>query len=211
MNAEARVKSEGKAGREDPTWNYRGGVIKSLKWNKKCVPETSLKRTVLVRGADATQRRLIGTFRGGRAGGSVLWGSLQGSSADRSPPRALLRPSGVAARRPLSCPPLFSSYPLSFLDSLGCYRPGWRLRHHKAFPPASELSSPRPPPWELGWPGAWGSLLRLSLLAVSSIPDGGMRRATEDISGFPWMWMLHEPSLLIAESCGSKERFLYSY
>ena len=82
MNAEARVKSERKAGREDPTWNYRGGVIKSLKWNKKCVPETSLKRTVLVRGADATQRRLIGTFRGGWAGGSRLRGSLRGSSAD---------------------------------------------------------------------------------------------------------------------------------
>ena len=113
--------------------------------------------------------------------------------------------------RPLSCPPLFSSYLLSVLDSLGCYRPGWRLRHHQAFPPASEPSSPRPPPWELGWRGAWGSLLRVSFLAVSSIPDGGMRRATEDISEFPWMWVLHEPSLLIAESCCSKERVLYSY
>ena len=43
MKTEARVKSEGKAGREDPTWNYRGGIIESLKWNKKCVPQTSLK------------------------------------------------------------------------------------------------------------------------------------------------------------------------
>ena len=77
----------------------------------------------------------------------------------RSPPQALLRPSCFAAQRPLSCPPLFSSYPLSFLDSLGCYQPGWRLRHHKAFPPDSELSSPRPHPalllerWVDGVPG----------------------------------------------------------
>ena len=97
MNTEARVKSEGKAGREDPTWNYRGGVTELLKRNKKCVPETSLKRTVLVRGADANPCQLIGTFRGGWAGGSLfrgslLWagwaggsrlrGSLRGSSAD---------------------------------------------------------------------------------------------------------------------------------
>ena len=33
----------GKACREDPTCNYRGGIIESLKWNKKCVPQTSLK------------------------------------------------------------------------------------------------------------------------------------------------------------------------
>ena len=38
-----------------------------------------------------------------------------------------------------------------------------------------------------------------------------MCRATKDISEFPWMCMLDEPSLLIAESCCSKERFLYSY
>ena len=31
MKTEARVKSEGKACREDPTCNYRGGIIESLK------------------------------------------------------------------------------------------------------------------------------------------------------------------------------------
>lgn len=70
MNAEARVKSELAEGRQRrPNLKLQGGVIKSLKWNKKCVPETSLKRTVLVGEPDVTQRRLIGTFKGGWAGG----------------------------------------------------------------------------------------------------------------------------------------------
>ena len=66
------------------------------------------------------------------------------------PPQALLCPLCFAARRPVSCSPLSSSYRLSFLDSLGCHRPGWRHRHHKTFPAARELSSPRPPPLAVG-------------------------------------------------------------
>ena len=74
-----------------------------------------------------------------------------GSSADPPrPPQALLRPLCFAARGPVSCPPLSSSYRLSVLDSLGCHRPGWRHRHHKTFLAARELSSPRPPPLALG-------------------------------------------------------------
>ena len=152
MKTEARVKSEGKAGREDPTWNYRGGIIESLKWNKKT--ETSLKGTVLVRGAGATPHPAPGHLLG--------WGEREepppgvsprtpGSSRRPAPPpQALLRPLCFAARRPVSCPPLSSSYLLSVLDSLGCHRPGWRHRHHKTFPAARELSSPRPPPLALG-------------------------------------------------------------
>ena len=82
----------------------------------------------------------------GEREGAASGGLSAAPPRTRSPPQALLRPSCFAARRPLSCPPLFSSYPLSVLDSLGCYRPGWRLRHHKTFPPASELSSPGPHP-----------------------------------------------------------------
>ena len=66
------------------------------------------------------------------------------------PPQAVLCPLCFAARRPVSCPPLFPAYCLSFLDSLGCHRPGWRHRHHKTFLAARELSSPRPPPLALG-------------------------------------------------------------
>ena len=159
-----------------------------------------------MRGGDATPHPAHGHLLG--------WGEWRDPPLGVSlpvPPQALLQPMCFATRRPVSCPPLFSSYHLSFLDSLGCYRPGWRHSHHKTFPAARELSSPRPPPLALGSRGAWCSLLRLSLLTVSSIPDGGMCRATKDISKFPSMWMLDEPSLLIAESCCSKERFLYSY
>ena len=116
------------------------------------------------------------------ASGCLSAGSYPGPTP---PPQTLLRPLCFAARRPVSCPPLSPAYRLSFLDSLGCHRPGWRHRHHKTFPAARELSSPRPPPLALGSRGAWCSLLRPSLLAVSSIPDGGMRRATKDISEFP--------------------------
>ena len=141
MKTEARVKSEGKAGREDPSWNYRGGIIESLKWNKKCVPQTSLKHTVLVRGADATPHPAHGHLLG--------WGERRDPPLG-VPPQALLQPMCFATRRPVSCPPLFSFYHLSFLDSLGCYRPGWRHSHHKTFPAAHGLSSPRPPPLALG-------------------------------------------------------------
>jgi len=73
----------------------------------------------------------------------LLWGPARAL-------QALLRPLCFAARRPVSCPPLSSSYRLSFLDSLGCHRPGWRHRHHKTFLAARELSLPRPPPLALG-------------------------------------------------------------
>lgn len=143
MKTEARVKSEGKACREDPTCNYRGGIIESLKWNKKCVPQTSLKCTVLVRGADTTPHRAHGHLLGwGEWEGAYSWCLSVGSSLGPGlPPQALLRPSCFATRRPVSCPPQSSSYRLSFLDSLGCYRPSWRHRHHKTFPALAAPSS----------------------------------------------------------------------
>ena len=125
-----------------PNLKLQGGIIESLKCNKKCVPKTSLKHTVLVRGADSTLPPAHCTFWGRVSGWEPPPGvSPLAPSVDPCPPQALLRPLCFASRRPVSCPPLFS-YPLSFLDSLGCYRPGWRHRHHKTFP--QPVSCPRP-------------------------------------------------------------------
>lgn len=126
--------SEGKAGREDPTWNYRGDTAESLKW-KKCVPETSLDCAVLVRGGMWPLSRPIGTFWGGRAGGSLLrvsllrllpW-TLASSTVSAATFVLCCQQAGSLPSTVLLLPALFPSLP----DSLGCYRPGWRLRHHK--------------------------------------------------------------------------------
>ena len=115
--------SEGKAGRQDPTWNYRGDTTESLKW-RKCVPETNLNCTVLVRGGMWSLTRPIGTFWGGWAGGSLLRVSLLRLLRGLShPPQSLLRPLSSVASRPVRCPPLFCSYRLSFLPFLILWAP----------------------------------------------------------------------------------------
>ena len=133
----------GKGRQRRPNLKLQGGIIESLKCNKKCVPKTSLKCTVLVRGADATPHPGNGHLLGwGEREGASSGCLSAGSPRTARPPQALLRPLCFAARRPVSCPPLFSAYHLSFLDSLGCYRPGWRHRHQKTFP--QPVSCPRP-------------------------------------------------------------------
>ena len=121
--------SEGKAGREDPTWNYRGDTTESLKWKKR-VPETNLNCTVLVRGADVP----IGTFWGSWAGGSLLQVSLLrllpwtlASSPVSAATFVLCRQQARSLPSTVLLLALFPSVP----DSLGCYRPSWRRRHHK--------------------------------------------------------------------------------
>ena len=131
-----------------PNLKLQGGIIESLKCNKKCLPKTSLRWGERMRPRTWPGRWApsgVGWARGRLLRVSLrrlLWGPAR-------PPQALLRPLCFAARRPVSCPPL-SAYHLSFLDSLGCYQPGWRHRHHKTFPAAHELSSPHPPPLALG-------------------------------------------------------------
>lgn len=151
MKTEAKEKTEGKAGREAPTWNYRGDKTESLKWNKKCVPETNLKRTVSVRGAEVTPIRPCGTFWVGWAGGSLLQGSflrLLLRTLSSSPGSAV---TFVLCRQQAHLLPstVLLLLPLSLILS-GCCRPGWRRSHHKAVPSASEPSVPRAPPFGLG-------------------------------------------------------------
>ena len=92
MKTEARVKSEGKAGREDPTCNYRGGIIESLKWNKKCVPQTSLKCSL-------SEGSRYDPAPGSRAPSGVGWvgGSLLLVSLCRLLPRTRSSSPGSAA------------------------------------------------------------------------------------------------------------------
>jgi len=124
-----------------PNLKLQGGIIESLKWNKKCVPETSLKWGERMR--PCTPPGLWAPSGGGGEREGASSGCLSaGSPRTARPPQALLRPLCFAARRPVSCPPLFSAYHLSFLDCLDCYRPGWRHRHQKTFP--QPVSCPRP-------------------------------------------------------------------
>ena len=60
-----------------PNLKLQGGIIESLKCNKKCVPKTSLKRTVLVRGAMQPRTRPIAPSGVGWVGGSLLQVSLR--------------------------------------------------------------------------------------------------------------------------------------
>ena len=148
---------------------------------------------------------------GDREGASSGCLSTASSSWPAPPPQALLRPVCFASRRPVSCPPLFPAYRVSFLDSLGCHQPAWRHRDHKTIPCGPWAVLAAPSSFRAGLTGCLVFITETFLAHSFSIPDGGMRRATKDISEFPWMCMLDEPSLLIAESCCFKERFLCSY
>ena len=144
--------SEGKAGREDPTWNYRGDTTESLKW-KKCVPETNLNCTVLVRGADVTPR--------------PAHRHLLGRLSRRKPPPGVSPPAPPVDPRilPSLCCDLCPLLPAGPFTALHCSPtgslsfPSWlsgllpaRLETQASqdLPPASELPLPRPPPLELG-------------------------------------------------------------
>ena len=81
-----------------PNLKLQGGIIKSLKCNKKCVPKTSLKCTVLVRGADATPHPAHCTFWGGVSGRETPPGV-----SPPAPPRTRSSSPGSAAACVLCC------------------------------------------------------------------------------------------------------------
>ena len=162
------MKSEGKVGREDPTWNYRGGIIESLKWNKKCVPEISLKLTFLVRGADSTphpaHRHLLGW--GEQEGASSRCLSFWGGVIGREPPLHVspLPPPADLLLLPRLCCDLCALPPGGPFPALHCSPPtislSWILSAATSqpgdtgitipSPAARELPSPLPPPLALG-------------------------------------------------------------
>ena len=132
--------SEGKAGRGDASWNYRGDTTESLRW-KKCVPETSLDCS-LSEGRDVTphpaHRHLLGGLsRRKPPPGSLLrllpW-TLASSTVSAATFVLCCQQAGSLPSTVLLLPALCPSLP----DSLGCYQPGWRRRHPKtSLQPAS--------------------------------------------------------------------------
>lgn len=142
--------SEGKAGRGDPAWNHRGDTMSHSR--ERSVPPRPTCTAVLVRGAGVTphpaHRPLLGRLSRRKPPPGVSSGSSRGPS---HPPQSLLRPLSFAASRPftaLRCSPTGSlSFPSWFSGLLPARL---ETQASRDLPPASELSSPRPPPWELG-------------------------------------------------------------
>ena len=195
-----------------PNLKLQGGIIKSLKCNMKCVPKTSLKCTVLVRGADATPHPGNGHLLGwGEREGASSWCLSARSSADCSSSPGSAAPFVLCRQEARFLPSTVPRPPSLF--------PGFS----RLLPARLETQASQDLPWSpwavLAPPSSFSAGLMGCLVFITetflahsfSIPDGGMRRATKDISEFPWMWMLDEPSLLISESFCSKKIFLYSY
>ena len=148
----------------------------------------------------------------GWAGGSLLWMSLHcllQLTCSSSPGSAATGVLCLQEARflPSTVPRLPSRFP--WFSRLPLARLETQASQDLPLQPWAALAPPSS--FRAGLMGCLVFITETFLAHSFSIPDGGMRRATKDISEFPWMCMLDEPSLLISESFCSKKIVLYSY
>ena len=126
-----------------PNLKLQGGITESLKWNKKCVPETSLK----------WGERMRPCTRPG------LWGEREGASSGclsaRSPRTRSSSPGSAETFvlcRQEACflPSTVLRLPSRFPGLSRLLPARLETQASEDLPPARELSSPGPPPLALG-------------------------------------------------------------
>ena len=138
----------GKGRQRRPNLKLQGGIIESLKWNKKCVPKTSLKWGERMRSC--TRPGLWAPSGVGWAGGSLLRVSLRRLSKDRSSSPGSAETFVLCRQEACFLPSTVLRLPSLFPGFSGLLPARLETQASEDLPPARELSSPGPPPLALG-------------------------------------------------------------